>query len=309
MATQKPALATKVEVAGPRDGITIKKIEQKINDEIKKFERVDEKMMSRKNKKRTTIQGYDFTVDKGTKHKDKQLSVTDCEEVVVQYCKFRKKTTTGRGLSISGKKTKKVTVQYCIFEDFPKKEKGEPLGLGNSEYSGCIFECEVKNNIFRKLKGDPECISIKSCKNTITDNFFIDNKSNVTVRHGGLNLIQHNYFRGNCGVRIHGYGNHVEYNCFEDNKDDRKLSPITVRYGKVPKDPNWKNFNKPSEEEGDGHDEYAETIGTIIKGNEFKNCTNKIKKFKGDKDGPKPPKDTKENDNKEVKKFAFETRD
>ncbi|MFL6486750.1 MAG: chondroitinase-B domain-containing protein [Nitrososphaera sp.] len=229
----------------------------------------------------------------------------------MQYCKFRKKTTKGQGLNITGAKTKKVTVQYCIFEDFSFKESngGEPLRLGNSQFSGCIFECIVKNNIFRNLKSDPECISIKSCNNIIEDNFFINNESNVCVRHGGLTNIRHNYFKGTNGVRIHGYGNYVGYNCFEDNSGtDEDLSPITVRWGKADKDPNWDDYNKPSGKEGSSHAEYAQAIDTVIEGNEFKNCKKTVVPLKKG-DVTLSPKNTKDNNNKAVAKFIFETQD
>ena len=214
---------TKDMITGPRNGITAEKIEQEINS--KQLKPVTKEGKSFSGKKQITIEGFDFTVNDDKENDGKQLQVEDCEEVTIQYCKFRDKTTRGQGLNIVGDKTKKVTVQYCIFENFSFKESngGEPLRLGESKYSGCVFECIVKNNIFRNLKSDPECISIKSCNNIIEDNFFIDNESNVAVRHGGLAIIRHNYFKGTNGVRIHGYGNYVGYNCFEDNSASKRI--------------------------------------------------------------------------------------
>jgi len=144
--------------------MTVEKLEQMINN--RQFTPVKDDGKKYSGKKNITIEAFDFTANEDG---EKQLAVTDCEEVTIQYCKFRKKTTKGQGLNITGAKTKKVTVQYCIFEDFSFKESngGEPLRLGNSQFSGCIFECIVKNNIFRNLKSDPECISIKSCNNII----------------------------------------------------------------------------------------------------------------------------------------------
>jgi hypothetical protein len=252
-----------------------------------------------------TIEGYDFTkVDR-----DKQLRLVDEQNVVIQYCKFGKKSKPGQGLEITGGETRNVTVRFCIFEGFTStvSNGGEPLRLGNSQHSGIEFGCVVKNNIFRKCtQKDPEMISIKACSNTIEDNFFIDNTTNVTVRHGGLNKIQHNYFKGDHGVRIHGAGNYVGYNCFEDNREDKKLSPITVRWGSEKKDLHWEN-NRPKGKPGDGHNESAPARDTKIEENEFKNCKVTIIDFK-DSDEDEKPEGTQKHNNKEVKEFTFETK-
>jgi hypothetical protein len=302
MAIERPSLATEETVAGPRNGITMEKIEQEIKNRDLKS---GAKYKPPKKKKNIMIESYDFTKKKGKK----QLRLSDYQEAIIKYCKFGKKSTEGQGLEITGDKAKKVTVQYCIFEDFTSKVSngGEPLRLGNSPQSGCIFECVIKNNIFRNCtQKDPEMISIKACKNRIEDNFFINNTTNVTVRHGGLNKIQHNYFKGNNGVRIHGTGNYVRYNCFADNKETGKLSPITVRWGSKPQDRHWKN-NKPLGRKGASHDESAPARDTVIEGNEFKNCKITIRDFQ-DEDEHEKPEGTKKENNKEVRKFTFETR-
>jgi Chondroitinase B len=316
MVTEIPLPITEERIAGPRNGMTMEKIEQEINS--KHLKPVTKNHEPIRDKNHITIENLDFTADDDGEQDGKQLNIIDCEEVTIQYCKFRKKTTEGQGLNIVGEKTKKVTVQYCIFEDFsfPGENGGEPLRLGESKYSGCIYEdVVVKNNIFRNLMSDWECISIKSAKTIIQDNFFIHNRGDVTVRQGGLAKIQHNYFRGTNGVRIHGYGNYVGYNCFEDNpaSDDDPLCPITVRWGKENIDPNWvwvneeKGISKPKGDEGSGNSIYAWTVDTVIEGNEFKNCNNTIIELKRPDDMDKRPKNTKDNNNKKVTKFSVET--
>jgi hypothetical protein len=315
--------ATEETMAGPRNGITLEKIEQEINSkQLKSVKKNHEPIEKKKN---ITIECLDFTADDAKDEDGKQLNIKNCEEVTIQYCKFRKKTTEGQGLNIVGDETKKITVQYCIFEDFsfPGENGGEPLRVGESKYSGCIYEdCVVKNCIFRNLTSDPECISIKAANITIEDNFFINNdESNLTVRQGGLAKIQHNYFKGLNGVRIHGYGNYVGYNCFEDNpasadKNNEEFSPIALRWGNEKKDPNWvwvnedKGISKPSgNPSASGKDKYAQTVDTVIEGNEFKNCENTIIELKRGEGVDKPPKNTTEKNNKKVEKFTFETQD
>jgi len=305
MATERPTLAKGEMIAGPRNGITWKKIEEEIEKRNLRSGR-NFRLPSRRNGV-ITIESYDFTQRSG----EKQLNLEGKHDVIIQYCKFGNKSTHGQGLNIAGKDTRNVTVQYCIFEDFSYSgdNEGEPLKIGDSQDSSQIFECKVKNNIFRKCKqDDPELISIKACKNTIEDNFFIDNKEcNVTVRHGGLNRIEHNYFKGSNGVRIHGRGNYVGYNCFEDNKEEGKFSPITVRGGKDPEDENWEN-NKPKKNKRSSHHETAPARDTVIEGNEFKDCKDKIKDFKDGGEDNKPT-GTEERNNNRVEKFTFDRGD
>ena len=128
-----------------------------------------------------------------------------------------------------------------------------------------------------------------------------------SVLSGGFTTIRYNYFKGTNGVRMHGYGNYVGYNCFEDNPDVRALSPIQLRWGTKEIDPNWDDQDKPSGKEGKGHDEYARTVDTVVEGNEFKNCKNTIIELRKEQEHTLEPKDTKQENNKTVAKFTFET--
>lgn len=291
-------------IAGPR--ITITQIEQ----EIKKSPlQVLTTPKSYSGKSNITIEGFDFR-QLNTRNQ-KQCNVTDCQNVTIRRCVFGKKTTLGQGLNITGAKTKNIIVEYCIFEDmsFTESNGGEPCRLGYSQHSGISFNCTVRNCIFRNLRSDPETISIKTCGNLIEDNYFIDNKSNVTVRHGGLSTISHNLFRGPTnGVRIHGYGNKVLCNCFEANTETAEglFAPIVARYGNSEKDPNWTSQEKPSEKEGNSHATYAQTVNTMIENNEFKNCKVTITQLVRGVNNNLAPKNTMSNNNKIVEKFSFE---
>ena len=155
---------------------------------------------------------------------------TDCDGVTIRRCYFRNKSNEGPALAISI--SKNVMVEDCIFENITGKDDREPIRIGDGSESGLSLKCAVRRCIFRNNSGDPEVISIKSAENTVEDCFFINNDGNVTVRHGGLTNIHHNYFEGNNGVRIHGYGNIVEYNYFKDNSaTDEARSPISLWWG------------------------------------------------------------------------------
>lgn len=315
MATEKPALETKKSVAGPRNGVTIEQIEQKLtrNDltriksprEVKKKEKV--------------IEGLDFNF-KGVKKsakRSKMLRVPPNRDgVVIRRCWFRKKANQDPALVIAN--SKNVVVEDCIFEDITGKDKREPIRIGDGSESGVVLKCTVRRCIFRNNSGDAEVISIKSAGNIVEDCFFINNDGNLTVRHGGLTKIRHNYFEGKNGVRIHGYGNLVENNCFADNSATGKAkgrSPISLWGGEDDKDPNWvwenekKKISKPSgKKRSNSHDRYARAIDTVIRGNEFKNCKNTIVEVENG--GPKEPRNTKKENSKTLKaneEFTFKT--
>jgi Chondroitinase B len=287
-------------VAGPRK-ITIQQIEQ----EIKKSPlQVLTSPKSFEGKSGIVIEGFDFR--KLNKSGEKQCSVTNCQNVTIRRCIFGNKTTLGQGLNIVGARTKNITVEYCIFEKmtFTEDNGGEPLRFGVSNQSGINFDSTVKFCIFRGLSSDPEAISIKSCGNTVEDSFFVDNRSNVTVRHGGKNTIRHNLFTGRGGIRIHGYGNRAVWNCFDDNQEEDSFSPVVLRYGNAEKDPNWTDFKTPSQREGSSHAIYARTLNTEVSNNEFKDCKNTIIELR--KGADLSPKVTTNEKNQEVDEFTFE---
>jgi hypothetical protein len=267
--------------------VTLKEIEDEVNKST--LQKVEDKNKSLKGKKNTTIEGFDFSVN----GKDlKMCTVTDCEDVVIRRCRFSGKNLKDVALHIKGAKTKRVTVEFCIFEnmDTDLKNGGEPLRLGNSQFSGCSFESTVRKCIFRNLKADPETISIKSAKNIVEDCYHINNESMITVRHGGLAEIRFNTFQGKGGVRLLGFGNKVHDNLFEENKETGKFSPIQVQNGSAKQDKNWTDGKTPSDKEGSTHAVYARCVANEITANEFRDCKTKIF-FRTDK--PLSPKNLK----------------
>lgn len=319
MGTETPAPTTEEMTAGPRNGITMEKIEEKLKD-LNKV-----KSPREANEEGEVIEGLDFDFQDWSGGDSKMLRVKPGSDgVIIRRCRFRNKSNKDPALVIAD--SKNVVVEDCIFENMKGEDKREAIRIGDSKESGLSLKCTVRRCIFRNNKGDPEIISIKSAENIVEDCFFINNDGNVTVRHGGLAVIRHNYFEGKNGVRIHGYGNRVEYNCFKDNSaedegQERKRTPISLWWGgddkdsDKDKDPYWnwvdrtKKISKPSGNKGDETiDRYAQTVDTVIRGNEFKNCKNTIVEVKGE--GPKEPLRTMNEDNRKLKedeKFGFET--
>jgi hypothetical protein len=272
-------------IAGPRKGITIEEIEKNLED----LPRVKSEREAKKAEE--VIEGLDFNFGGKEGDKSKMLIVPrDCDKVTIRRCWFRNKANEDPALVIA---SKNVVVEECIFENMTGGDAREAIRIAyDGRDSGVLLNCRVTRCVFRNNSGDDEIISIKSTGNTIEDCFFINNDGNVTVRHGGSTEIHHNYFKGNNGVRIHGYGNLVEYNYFEDNKSDTEdkenmRCPISVWWGDKDYDPNWipddkegEKASRPSDKfdmSGEGtHSMYARAVGTVIRGNRFKNCKNTI---------------------------------
>jgi hypothetical protein len=304
-------------IAGPRNGITIDKIEQNLKD----LTRVESPKEAEEEGE--VVEGLDFNFEDKDDDDDasKMLRVKpNCDRVIIRRCRFRNKANEDPALVIAN--SKNVVVEDCIFENMRGGDKREAIRIaGDGRESGLSLKCTVRRCIFRNNSGDDEIISIKSAENTIEDCFFIKNNGNLTVRHGGLTKIHHNYFEGKNGVRIHGYGNRVEYNCFEDNNsatDDEKMRcPISLWWGDEDKDPNWdweeqdEGISRPSGSMGSNtHSVYARTVDTVVKENEFKNCRNAIVVFRRKDEHDKKPKNTKEENNKTLKdneEFTFKT--
>jgi hypothetical protein len=234
------------------------------------------------------------------------------DNVKIKNCKFR--NNRGEPVLVIAN-SKNVEIEDCIFENITAGGGTNREALRIAEdggESGLSLKCTVRRCIFRNNSAEKEIISIKSANNTIEDCFFINNDGNVTVRHGGLTKIRHNYFLGKNGVRIYGYGNRVEYNCFEDNSGSERVGPIGLWWGDKDKnkDPNWewededKMISKPSEEPNGNHSVYARAVDTVIKGNEFKNCNNDIVEVRDGRS--EEPKGTKREHNENVEKFIFE---
>ncbi len=94
---------------------------------------------------------------------------------------------------------------------------GETIRIGTSDWSMYNSSTLVENNIFDKCDGEVEIISVKSCRNAIKDNLFLECDGTLTLRHGNDNTIDGNYFIGNDkpnsgGIRVIGENHHIKNN-------------------------------------------------------------------------------------------------
>lgn len=239
--------------------------------ESKKFDREG---LTLKNCKNATIKNCDFSYNRTDKD---MLVLSDCQDCQILDNKFHDKNTKGLAIKITGAKTKGHLIKGNeIFKlTYSKSNGGEPIRLGNSNTSGCFFNCTVDGNYFHDLAADPETVSSKSCGNIITNNRHENCKSSFVVRHGGFCTISYNKFVGEGGIRIYGFGNKIVGNRFKDNQSS-KFPPITLGSGNASKDPNFTTYSKPSGKEGRSHAIYAQVRENIITDNVFENCKTKI---------------------------------
>lgn len=93
---------------------------------------------------------------------------------------------------------------------------GETIRIGTSTWSMYDSFTKVDANIFARCNGETETVSVKSCRNTISNNLFYESVGTLTLRHGNYNEVFGNIFIGNQikdtgGIRVIGE-NHKVYN-------------------------------------------------------------------------------------------------
>jgi Chondroitinase B len=228
------------------------------------------------------------------------LELINCKNCVVSDCCFHGKKTAGLCILIDGAASENNKIDGCLFCDFTitdaygkdfKKRFGddehlnaEPIRIGNSRRSACCFGTTISSCHFKKLRADVETISIKSCGNKILNNLHEDCESNITIRHGGHNIIQDNLFKGSGGIRVYGSHNEIIGNYHENNSNSDK-SPLTIGNGTNEDDPNFNqndkgqhsgepldNEGKRIHKDGCGHVVYARAKHNIIRDNKYVNC-------------------------------------
>jgi hypothetical protein len=104
------------------------------------------------NCKNSTVSNCDFTYNSSTKT---MCYLSNCQGCKVINSKFYNKSTIGVALIITGEKTKDNLVEGCEFYNLTYSDGngGEPIRIGNSDYSGCSFL-----NFFKS------CINSYNCK-------------------------------------------------------------------------------------------------------------------------------------------------
>jgi len=118
---------------------------------------------------------------------------------------------------------------------------GETLRIGTSAHSLADSHTVVENNVFDRCNGELEIISIKSGRNIIRGNLFLESRGTLTFRHGNGNIVEGNVFLGNGadhtgGIRVINFDQVVRNNYLSGLTGHRFGGALVVMNG-VPNSP------------------------------------------------------------------------
>lgn len=118
---------------------------------------------------------------------------------------------------------------------------GETLRIGTSHHSLSDSLTVVENNVFDRTNGELEVISVKSGRNELRGNTFLEARGTLTLRHGNNNVIENNVFLGEGaehtgGIRVINAGQVVRNNYLEALTGIRFGGAFTIMNG-VPNSP------------------------------------------------------------------------
>jgi poly(beta-D-mannuronate) lyase len=124
---------------------------------------------------------------------------------------FHGKSTLGVFLGVEGPGSDgmargvRITRNYFSDHTFAGDNGGEPIRLGLSGRSLSDAGAVVEYNLFERVDGDPEAISVKSSGNTIRYNTIRDSLGGIVLRHGNRTRVDGNFIlAGSNGIRIYG---------------------------------------------------------------------------------------------------------
>lgn len=122
----------------------------------------------------------------------------------------------------------------------------ETVRIGVSDLCKLDAFTVVENNLFEDCDGDPEIVSVKSCKDTVRNNTFRRCAGTVCLRQGNNSVVSGNYFFGEgkttlfegnqigCGgLRIYGMNHKVYNNYFEGLTGSKWDAVCTLTNGDV----------------------------------------------------------------------------
>jgi hypothetical protein len=148
----------------------------------------------------------------------------------VDHNVFTGKTTEGVYLQIAGPgrsgMAQRVRVDHNYFANhsFRGANGGEAIRLGVSARQHAAAYAVVEDNLFEKVNGDQEAISVKASYNTIRHNTIVDSTGTITLRHGSHNVVDGNFLiGGTTGIRVFGNDQTVTNNVVEDTTRHRGI--------------------------------------------------------------------------------------
>lgn len=157
----------------------------------------------------------------------------------VDHCYFEGKTNQGPTLVVwLSDKPNYHQIDHNYFGPRPDigGNGGETIRIGTSTWSFHDSFTKVDANIFARCDGETEIVSVKSCKNTISNNLFFESVGTLTLRHGNNNEVFGNVFIGNKiantgGIRVIGENHKVHHNYLQGLTGTGLRAAISVMDG------------------------------------------------------------------------------
>lgn len=137
---------------------------------------------------------------------------------------FRNKHQLGNFITIDGgdNVSQHDLIDHNYFYNIGPRHENEmeAIRIGWSELSLTDGFTVVEYNLFEACDGDPEIVSVKSCKDTLRYNTFRSSQGTLSLRHGDGSVIHDNFFlgegkEGTGGVRIYARNHKIYNNYFE----------------------------------------------------------------------------------------------
>lgn len=161
---------------------------------------------------------------------------------VIEYNLFEEKHRPGNYITIDGGSnvSQNDIIRYNYFKNIgPRIENEmEAIRIGVSGISLTDGFTLIEHNLFEGCDGDPEIISIKSCKDTVRYNTFIECQGTVCLRQGNGSVVDGNFFFGNGkagtgGVRLYSRDHIIVNNYFQDLTGETWDAVITLTNGDI----------------------------------------------------------------------------
>ena len=142
----------------------------------------------------------------------------------------------------------------------------EAIRIGTSGVSDTNARCIVEGNLFERMSGEVEVVSVKSCENVLRNNTFRDCDGALVLRHGHRNRVEGNFFlempgatSNSGGVRVVGEGQVVINNYFGGLTGTEFNAAISLMSGMSPQ-----NYQAAG---------YEQVIGGLVAFNTIVGCT------------------------------------
>jgi hypothetical protein len=164
----------------------------------------------------------------------------------VDYNLFEEKHQLGNFITIDGdSEIKMLSSQHDLISFNHFRNVGpratnemEAIRVGSSEISLSNGYTVIEYNLFENCDGDPEIVSLKTCKDTVRYNTVLSSQGCISSRHGNGNVLYGNYFfgkgkSGTGGIRIYGRDHIICNNYFEGLTGKGYDAPLQIDGGDV----------------------------------------------------------------------------